>query len=285
MNDKPKKLALYPVYQYTDGFVLPKTGKYYLIAGDGVYFHKETKVGSGLIKVKGIPWLEVPQTGIKLDLPKIEGRIIAQALTFFRKVFKLHRSESYVTLMYSPKLGYKLWCPTQTVTMGSVNYDRTDQPTFAERSEEGWQMVGTIHSHCDFSAFHSGTDTHDESTFDGIHITIGHVNREQFSMCSSLAFNDQREQMEPENCCNGIIRVGNTTVLRSKHMTWGDATYFELALSDEDAQGLVEDGDMIDEWMPKVTHGGAGGWKGGGQSNSDGTFRNKSGWFGGLFGH
>ncbi len=100
-------------------------------------------------------------------------------------------------------------------------------------------------------------------------------------MVSSLAFNDQREQMEPENCCNGILRTTDAKVVRAKYMTWGDVVYFELALSDEDAQGLVEDQEMIDEWMKKVTHGG---WQGGGQKYSGGTFRS-NGWFNGLFGH
>lgn len=285
MTEKTPKLALYPVYQYKEGFEPPTTGKYYLICADGVYFHKETKVGSGLVKVKGIPWLETPRTGISLQLPKLPGRIVAQALSFFRRVFQEYKSEAYVTLMYSPKLGYQLWCPKQSVTSGSVHYDRTDQPEFAERNAEGWQMVGTIHSHCDFSAFHSGTDTFDESTFDGIHITIGHVNRDQFSMCSSLAFNDQRETMEPEQCCLGILRVGDRNVQKSTFMTWSQATYFELALSDEDAMNLVDDKDVIEqEWMPKVTHG-YGGNKGGASGNSGGTFPPpKRSWFG-LFGY
>lgn len=261
MSDQPKKLALYPVYLYEDGFELPKTGKYYLVTSKGIYFHKETKVGTGLVKVDGIPWLEPVTAAMTLGLPKITGDIIATALTFFRKVFQVHRSEAYVTLMYSTKLAkYRLWCPQQTVSAGSVNYDRTDQPSFQDRTENDWQMVGTIHSHCDFSAFHSGTDTFDESTFDGIHITLGHVNRSQFSMVASVAFNNQREQMEPENCVLGVARVGNKTVSSSKHMTWGDANYFELELSEAEAQELVAATQMIDgEWMPKVQHG----WKGG----------------------
>jgi hypothetical protein len=144
-------------------------------------------------------------------------------------------------------------------------------------------MVGTIHSHCDFSAFHSGTDTFDESTFDGIHITLGHVNRDQFSMCASMAFNDQRQQMEPENCCTGVTRKNNAAVVKSSYMTWGEPTYFEMALSDEDAQGLVEDNDMIEnEWIPKVTYDG---WKGARAVALAGTFATSLGdGSGNLFG-
>lgn len=41
--------------------------------------------------------------------------------------------------------------------------------------DDGWALYGTIHSHCDFSAFHSRVDDADEKFFDGLHITIGNV--------------------------------------------------------------------------------------------------------------
>jgi len=243
----------YPIYLYEEGVELPEKGRYYLITKTGIYFHKDTKAGNALVPVQGIPWLEEPDLEFRLKLPKVPGRIIGQALTFFRKVFEKHRSEAYVTLLYSGKLAqYQLWCPKQKVSAASVNYDRTDQPSFEDRQTNDWQMVGTIHSHCDFSAYHSGTDVGDEATFDGIHITLGHVNKTQFSMASSIAINEVRETLEPEQSCAGVVRVANKT--SEKWMSWkNDAFYFDLELSEEDAQGLVEDTEVIEnEWMPKV---------------------------------
>lgn len=268
MANEVKALPLFPIYLYEDGFEPPKSGTYYLVTGDGLYIHKETKAGSALVPVKGIPWLQKPSMEFRLKLPKIPGRIIGQALTFFRKVFQLHKAECYVTLMYSAKLNqYRLWCPKQKVSMTSVNYDRTDQPTFEDRHENDWQMVGTIHSHCDFGAYHSGKDTHDESTFDGVHITLGHVNRPQFSMAASIAINDKREPLEPENCSTGVVRVGNKEVTSRSYMTWGDCYFFDLELSEADAQQLVADTEVIEkEWMPKVEKQTWGGYSGGGYS-------------------
>lgn len=252
-DQKKPKLALYPVYLYTDE--LPKTGEYYVVGSNGIFFHKENRAGSGLVKVDGIPWLEECSTNLTLNLPKVSGDIIATALHFFRKVFQKYHSESYVTLLYSQKLSkYRLWCPKQTVTAGSVEYDRSDQPSFEERSIDDWQMVGTIHSHCDFSAFHSGTDTHDESSFDGLHITLGHVNRDNFSMVSSIALNNSRKQLEPEDCVLGVVRENSSTFV---HKTWDKAGRFELNLSDVESQQLAKNMDMIDnEWMQKVEKGG-----------------------------
>lgn len=243
----------YPIYLYEEGVELPEKGGYYLVCKTGIYFHKNTKAGNALVPVKGIPWLEEPNLEFRLKLPKVPGRIVGQALTFFRKVFEKYHAEAYVTLLYSGKLSqYRLWCPKQKVSAMSVNYDRTDQPDFADRQANDWQMVGTIHSHCDFSAYHSGTDVGDEATFDGIHITLGHVNKAQFSMAASIAINEIRETLEPEQSCAGVVRISNKS--SDKFMSWkNDAFYFDLELSEEDAQGLVADTEIIDnEWMPKV---------------------------------
>lgn len=288
MSDQPAPLALFPVYLFDHEFELPTTGTYYLVTKTGIYLHKETKAGNALVKVEGIPWLQEPTIEFRLKLPKIPGSIIGQALTFFRQVFKQHKSEAYVTLLFSAKLNqYRLWCPAQTVSHGSVDYDRTDQPSFEDRNSNDWQMCGTIHSHCDFSAYHSGTDIGDEDTFDGIHITLGHVNRAQFSMEASVAINRKREKLEPENCCSGVIRVTNKEVVSRPYMTFGDSCFFDLELSEADAQQLVADTEIINsEWMPKVEHksynyGGGGNWQGGTWENGvwlqGGSKKNASG--------
>lgn len=255
MADQAPALALYPVYLYEEGLELPEKGTYYLVTKTGIYLHKQTKVGDALVKVEGIPWLKTPSVDFRLKLPKVPARIVNQALTFFRKVWNQHRSEAYVTLLYSSKLKqYRLWCPKQEVSGGSVNYDRTDQPSFEDRHTNDWSMAGTIHSHCNFSAFHSGTDEHDESTFDGIHITLGHVDKPQISMASSIAINNKRETLEPENACAGVVRVENKEVTRKSYMSWGDTYYFDIELSEAEAQAAVRDAELIDsEWMPKVS--------------------------------
>ena len=271
-EDKPPKLALFPIYLYEEGFELPKSGTYYLVTAKGIYMHKETKAGNALVPVEGIPWLEAPSMEFQLKLPKIPGRIISQALTFFRKVYDLHDSESEVLLMFNDTTQqYKLHCPKQKVSHGSVNVatlgEAETQAVVDGKYDGKWKLVGTIHSHCNFSAFHSSTDTGDEATFDGIHITIGHVNRPQFSMVSSIAINAQREQLEPENCCLGVVRTTDKAVRKEKYMSWGEAAYFDIELTEEEIQASVSDIDMIDEeWMPKVekiSWGYSGGYSGG----------------------
>lgn len=274
-EQKTVPIALFPVYLYEEGVELPKTGTYYVVAKDGIYVHVERAVGSALVKANEIPWLKEAKSHFHLTLPKIPGRIIGQAWTFFNKVFSEFKSESYLQLYYSEELNqYRLWCPKQKVSFGGVEYERDDQFDASERegtkmagvgtetqiqAKSRWKCVGTIHSHCNFSAFHSGTDTHDESTFDGIHITLGHVDKgpQQFSMVASIAINDNRVPLEPENCCCGdIVRSISRKVKENKYMHYynDDTCFFGLNLSEEDQAGLNSDaeGFIENEWMPKV---------------------------------
>lgn len=263
-----ESIPLFPVYLYEEDVELPKIGTYYVVAKDGIYIHVNRAVGSALVKATEIPWLKSANTHINLSLPKIPGRIIGQAWKFFSKIYAQYQSESYLQLYYSKKLNqYRLWCPKQTVSFGGVHYDRSDQFSAKEREgteldsteikqESVWNCVGTIHSHCNFSAFHSGTDTADESTFDGIHLTIGHVDREEFSLVSSVAICDNRLQLEPENCVTSdLVRTIDKEVVKSKWMNFvgNDTCFFKLNLSEKDQEGLLADEEMIEnEWIPKV---------------------------------
>lgn len=264
-------LQLFPVYLASNGFVPPENGMYYLVAKDGIYMRVERLHGSALVKVKEIPFLDEASRDVTLNLPKIEPNIMAQAKEFFQTVFSNHRSESYLTLYYSKKLEkYRLWCPKQTVTYASVNYDRTDAVPVDERDYlgsdgAGWQMVGTIHSHCDFSAFHSGTDEADEATFDGIHLTFGHVNRDEFSIASCVSFNNNRTKVNPSDVADGITEpeaveeeheydavVRGVTVKKSYRRT---EYYFRLDLNDDEAKAHEDfKQNVLPLWLDKVTH-------------------------------
>lgn len=246
-------LPLFPVYLNSHNFVPPKKGSYYLLSKDGIYFRQECTLGSAFVKVKEVPHLALAPTDVQINVPKVDGLTIAKAFAFFRKVFHEHRSESYLTLIFNQELQkYDLWCPKQTVSYSSVNYDRGDMTT-----EPGWIRIGTIHSHCDFSAFHSGTDTSDEASFDGIHITLGHVNRSEFSMVSSVVFSDNRRQSDPLEIVDGVVST-STQDVEEKGFVAGTSwmrreNYFRLNLTEEQSAELAAwDDNVLPEWMKNV---------------------------------
>jgi hypothetical protein len=257
---------MFPVYLNSPGFKPPASGAYYLVSKNGIFFHTEAAHATQLVKVDAIPHLQEASQTPRVNLPKLPGTILAQALFFFRKVYETHNSESYVTLLYSKKLNqFRLWCPTQTVSYASVDYDRTDTVPASERNYmgndgPGWQMVGTIHSHCNFSAFHSGTDEFDESTFDGLHITLGHVDRKDFSMVSTISFSDKRTSYLPSDLVDGVVPAYEEDVTEKEGKGLFTTTttrreiYFKLALTSEDWDAIHDWSDTeLPIWMAKVS--------------------------------
>lgn len=194
--------ALYPIY-FHDGSPLPNEGTYYVIAQDGMYMVKDTGLIRAAVKVEKFSMLEKLPVAAKLLLPAIPGATLAQALLFFRRIYERFRAEAAVMLYYSPTQGrYHLDVFSQEVTGASTDYDIKGKFT-----DLGFQLVGTIHSHCDFGAFHSGTDIHNEKDFDGIHITIGRVNQPYFTLSCTAAVNNNRFSLEPTEVVSGARKV------------------------------------------------------------------------------
>ncbi len=271
-NDEEEAIV-FPVYHMKKGMKLPETGMYYVVGSNGIFAHIPNKVGRSLVKVDGISGLEPVRSFIMPKLPKLPARIVNQAYTFFRKVYERHQSESGLVLFYNEaKKDFLLWCPNQEVSHGSCNYDRNDYGG-NEPALVGYNIVGSIHSHADFGAFHSGTDIHDEIDFDGLHITIGNVNTDAFSMCASVAIAKEREQVEPEFCAHGLVRERGE---ESKWLSF-QRTHFTLNLTEEDKEIAKEDAQNIEKfWLPKVRKKQWGGWGGmgfygggGGKKKSD----------------
>lgn len=131
-------------------------------------------------------------------------------MKYFQQIYDAHKTEAAVLLMVN--MTTKQWevafVPQLDCSGGGVNYvvpqpsledvpadskkrryyeaifnDPEAKALMVRANEEyqklinsGYVLYGTIHSHCNFSAFHSGTDDADETAFDGLHITIGNVN-------------------------------------------------------------------------------------------------------------
>ena len=192
-----------PIYILKKGEAVPQE-TCYLVTKDGVFLHKLNGLVESLVRVEGICFLESVKPKAILHLPKIPTVIMARALVFFRKIHEQMNSEANLMLHYRHQDGrksYRFVCPIQKVSAASVEYQ-------AEERLEGYQLVGTVHSHNRMSAFHSSVDKTDEFCFDGLHITIGSLNKfPEFSMTCSVVVNGQRFRTEPEEVISGIRRV------------------------------------------------------------------------------
>lgn len=162
-----------------------------VIDGKGHYVFNRNRVWSSLTSLdKPIEGANVQGSQIRFFGRKIPHKLIRQAEKFFRDVFRRQRSEAILLIYSNPTTGEWMFdAPEQTPRGLSAPYDQIVVP-------EGWRLAGTIHSHANASAFHSGVDDHDEKHFDGVHITIGNVDSANMSYSYSLVAHGKRAKVE-----------------------------------------------------------------------------------------
>jgi hypothetical protein len=151
---------------------------FYFGAEDGLFKHVRGLLGRGV--TKNAFWPDAfPKWGLgdfayTWDAPVIPKELMGQIVNFFERVYDYQHTEAAVLLvMHSETKEWRAFVPTQTVSHGGVNY--VFDPSHIKYP---WVLVGSIHSHCDFGAGHSSTDTGDASGFDGFHATIGMIKRD-----------------------------------------------------------------------------------------------------------
>ncbi|PSO44955.1 MAG: hypothetical protein BRC25_03545 [Parcubacteria group bacterium SW_6_46_9] len=179
-----------------------ETENHYIVGRDGVYLHKENDLLEATVEVDGVAFLEEVEKSATWKLPPITALDAYKVLLFFRRIQALHKSEAVVLLHYSQAAEqYYIHCPEQRVSAGKVDYDLSER-------FESYQLVGTIHSHSSFSAFHSGVDDDNEEHFDGLHITMGHLSENYFSLSCSLVVNGNRFTFKNyEDVIQGLTEV------------------------------------------------------------------------------
>lgn len=196
--------TLFPVHLY-DGGELPKEGTFYVVAGNGCFLHKDTGIVSALVPVEGVAVLEdlKQDLWVRCNLPKVPADMVYQIKEFFALVVEKYRAESCTILYFNKETQeFRVEVTRQFVSHGGVAYRRQ-----GTTHEDGFLPVGTIHSHCDFQAFHSGTDVHDEEYFDGLHCTFGHNDRNEFTVSASVVVNGQRTKVDPLTVLDGLDHV------------------------------------------------------------------------------
>ena len=180
---------------------LPEDDVFYIVAKEGIFLKKSMGIMDSIAPVENISILESIQAAAKMNIKKIPGGQFARIIAFFREVHKEFYGEAIVLLFYDEtRRVYKIVPPHQKVTAAACDYNKGI-------TIEGMQMIGTIHSHASMSAFHSGTDDHDEEHFDGLHITIGNVNQEDVSVTASIVANGHRFVVEPEDYVERLVKT------------------------------------------------------------------------------
>ncbi len=153
------------------------------------YLEKEKKEG------KKLEWLKEHKEYAKIHFPKkIPQFLIDEVIEFFREVYKKFKGSEAICLFYykEKEEEYELIAPEQEVGCGFL-------PTYkVGPNPQGKIRIGTIHSHGSLGAFHSSTDNGDEKHDDGLHITVGNLNRDLPSISCSVVAEGIRCRLELE---------------------------------------------------------------------------------------
>ncbi|MEW5991622.1 MAG: Mov34/MPN/PAD-1 family protein [Chloroflexota bacterium] len=159
-----------------EGATLPA----FVVARDGLYLRKRSLLGLSQTKVGRIAHLPEGREFLDYALPKVPQDLMARAVGFFRAVYRLHRTEAAVLLLWRDG-SFDLAVPDQKVSSVSVKFDVPDGELPA-----GSRLVGTMHSHGGFTAYASSTDEDDEAELDGLHIVIGDFDRRRLGYSAAI---------------------------------------------------------------------------------------------------
>lgn len=227
------------VFINREGETPPEEKIYFSISGNGIFLHKRIEgFVDAVVPVKSIDGLLKEEARAELLLPKITSTVFAKAVCFFNEVYRQKRTEALVLLHFSEKHGYTLSVPEQSATSGHIKYTATDRV-------KGYRLVGTMHSHCAMSAFHSATDTRDEAGHDGVHITIGRLDSfPSFGFDAELVVNGTRFPLSYEH----VIRLKQLPKDERLFSKWfrKKETLYTIPF------GILRDWSVPGEWIDKV---------------------------------
>jgi len=189
---------MFPIVVNDGQSEFPTDDIFYIVCKEGVYLKKKLGVMESIAPVKNISILKSIQTMAKMHIKKIPAKTAQQIINFFKAVYLEHHAEAIVLLFYNQDTKkYKVVCPFQEVSAGAADYNKGVVI-------EGYDMIGTIHSHAGMSAFHSGVDDDDEKSFDGLHITFGNMNDPDISVSASIVANGFRTIVDPRDYINQL---------------------------------------------------------------------------------
>ncbi|MEI6235707.1 MAG: hypothetical protein WCT04_21840 [Planctomycetota bacterium] len=146
----------------------------FLAGANGLFKQVRNDFYSARVKTDEVVGLAELKDEATLKVPPLPVELFRRVEAFFVAIFDKYQSEAVVLLLCNPALRkWRVVVPRQSVRGLRVSYDLGTLPP----TPEGFELFGTIHSHADISAFHSGTDDRDEIHFDGLHITVGNLDK------------------------------------------------------------------------------------------------------------
>ncbi|MFH1099190.1 MAG: hypothetical protein V1723_04735 [Candidatus Uhrbacteria bacterium] len=194
---------MFPVYLKRDpDDPLPEEQYAYIVGRNGAFLKTECVAFRAVVPTSALPTLAEVKEEATYLLPPIPAVMVARTIAFFRAVYRASGSEAILLVAYDPVAAeFRLVAPLQQVGPGHLHYEVPYPPP------AGCRFVGTIHSHGDGGAWHSGVDKRDEVKFDGIHATFGRVDKEAVDISAELSVAGRRFPQSLECVFGGLRRI------------------------------------------------------------------------------
>ena len=148
----------------------------YVVNDNKVYQVNDNKLFTTYDEVE-VPEQEVTPIWKGAKIPLVMWQTIVK---FCKHSYDELKSETLIYLFYdeTAEQPWSWWVPPQTTAGMTVKSD-PDHVDYAEqRAKFPDTMFGTVHHHCSTSAFQSGTDEADETQREGLHFTVGNLNKD-----------------------------------------------------------------------------------------------------------
>ena len=196
-----------PLHLKTREFSEPSSSLYYLVAANGVFLVKRTRMYTSITPTDRVVGLEEQSPSLTFELPKLPLKLLESVYGFFDAVFRKWKGEAIVFLYYNPEAGtFRVGIPPQTVsryqvcgdwfTPGHMEYGSIPRP-------DGFVKLGDIHSHGEKPAFFSSVDDRDDEE-DGLRIVMGSMDRGRPDICASFVAGGTRFWLETEEIVEGF---------------------------------------------------------------------------------
>jgi hypothetical protein len=209
----------------------------------------EQKSYPGLFECKMTHKIKETSANFHYTGPKFTGVMWDEILAFFKWTYVKTHGESQVRLFVHPTLGWKAWAFPQEASTGLSTRELPDNPdTKTQRAQfnDEWILYGTVHHHCSASAFQSGTDTTNEKDQEGIHITVGDMDKDVHTLHFRFYYRGCKFQPDMTEFWD----VGERVTAKAKEMKdfFGIAVDLSGVAESQMAQTCLKDTAFPEQW-------------------------------------
>jgi proteasome lid subunit RPN8/RPN11 len=185
---------------------------FYVVARGGLYRCRNHPLFQSCVKVEDGPSELAEQAPFLLPrFPVIPRPLFERAVGFFHRVAERHGSEAALLLAWDrSERRVRLVVPEQTATVVRTASGHRSPlgvrylPPAALSPD--WLLFGDVHSHVHHPAYASATDQEDEAHAPGVHIVVGHIEREPPDLHFEAVVDGQRFPLEAEHVIEGYTR-------------------------------------------------------------------------------